>query len=63
MMEAEGSRREKVAGIDDKQQITATFAVSLDSMFFRCFFLPEKTNHSHPKYVFDGFDIYHTPNH
>ena len=33
MMAKEGSKRVKISGIDDKRQITAVFAVTLDGSF------------------------------
>ena len=64
-MAAEGSRRVEVAGLGDKQQVTVTFAASLDGTFLLMQILYKgKTNRAYPKYVFpDGFDIYHTRNH
>ena len=64
-MAAQGSKRIEVAGLDDKCQITATFAASLDSTFLPVRLLYQgKTKRSHPKCTFtDRFNIFHTPNH
>ena len=35
-MDKEGSKRVEVIGIDDKRQITATFAASLSGHFYLC---------------------------
>ena len=64
-MSPEGSNRVEVIGLNDKWQITATFAACLDSTFLPMQVLYQgKTDRSHRKYQFPvGFDIFHSPNH
>ena len=64
-MAKEGSKRVEVAGIDDKRQITATFAASLSGNFLPVQLVYEgKTTRCHPAVDFpDGFHVTHTPNH
>ena len=54
-----------MAGLGDKQQVTATFAACLDGTFLPMQILYQgKTARCHPKYRFpEGFDTFHTPNH
>ena len=61
----EGSRRVEVVGIDDKHQITATFAASLSGNFLPVQMVYEgKTIKCHPSVKFpDGWHITHTTNH
>ena len=64
-MAKEGSKRVEVAGIDDKRQITATFAALLSGNFLPVQLVYEgKTTRCHPAIDFpDGFHITHTENH
>ena len=64
-MAKEGSKRVEVAGIDDKRQITATFAASLSGNFLPVQLVYEgKTTRCHPAIDFpDGFHVTHTENH
>ena len=64
-MAKEGSKRVEVAGIDDKRQITATFAASLSGNFLPVQMVYEgKTTKCHPSVKFpEGWHITHTPNH
>ena len=64
-MDKEGSKRVEVAGIDDKCQITATFAASLSGQFLPVQLVYEgKTTKCHPTVEFpEGWNITHTQNH
>ena len=64
-MDPQGSKRVEVAGLNDKRQITATFAACLDGTFLPMQVLYQgKTARSHLKHSFtDGFDVFHSPNH
>ena len=64
-MAKEGSKRVEVAGIDDKRQITATFAASLSGNFLPVQLVYKgKTSRCHPAVDFpDGFHVTHTENH
>ena len=64
-MDKEGSKRVEVAGIDDKRQITATFAASLSGNFLPVQLVYEgKTAKCHPTVEFpEGWHVTHTPNH
>ena len=64
-MAPEGSNRVEVIGLNDKRQITATFAACLDGTFLPMQVLYQgKTDRSHSKYQFPvGFNIFHSPNH
>ena len=64
-MDKEGSKRVEVIGIDDKRQITATFAASLSGNFLSVQLVYEgKTTKCHPAVEFpEGWHVTHTPNH
>ena len=64
-MEREGSKRVELAGLGDKHQITATFAVTLNGQFLPMQLLYQgKTSCCHPRFSFPcEFDVFHTPNH
>ena len=64
-MAPEGSKRVEVTGLDDKRQITATFAAALDGTMLPMQLLYQgKTDRCHPKFTFPaGFHVSHTPNH
>lgn len=64
-MAQKGSKRVEVFGIDDKRQITATFAASLTGSFLLIQLVYEgKTTRCHPAVDFpEGWHITHTPNH
>ena len=64
-MEEEGSKQVQIAGLNDKQQITATFTVAMtDDILPLQIMYARKANHCHPRYPFPPqFDIWHTPNH
>ena len=64
-MAKEGSKRVEVVGIDDKCQITATFAASLSGNFLPVQMVYEgKTSKCHPSVKFpEGWHVTHTPNH
>ena len=64
-MAKEGSKRVEVVGIDDKRQITATFAASLSGNFLPVQMVYEgKTSKCHPPVKFpQGWHVTHTPNH
>ena len=64
-MAKEGSKRVEVVGIDDKRQITATFAASLSGNFLPVEMVYEgKTTKCHPAVKFpEGWHVTHTPNH
>ena len=64
-MAAKGSKRVEVFGIDDKRQITATFAASLSGCFLLVQLVYErKTTRCHPAIdIPEGWHITHTPNH
>ena len=64
-MEREGSKRVELAGLGDKRQITATFAVTLNGQFLPMQLLYQgKTSCCHPRFNFPcEFDVFHTPNH
>ena len=64
-MEEEGSRRVEIAGLGDKRQITATFAIAMCGAVLPVQILyTGKTPRCHASYAFpEGFDIWHTPNH
>ena len=64
-MAEKGSKRVEVFGIDDKRQITATFAASLTGSFLLIQLVyAGKTSRCHPAVEFpEGWHITHTPNH
>ena len=64
-MEEEGSRKVEIAGLGEKRQITATFAIAMSSTVLPVQILyTGETPICHPSYAFpEGFDIWHTPNH
>ena len=64
-MAEKGSKRVEVFGIDDKHQITATFAASLSGCFLPVQLVYEgKTTRCHPAIDFpERWHITHTPNH
>ena len=64
-MDKEGSKRVEVIGIDDKRQITATFAASLSGNFLPVQLVYEgKTTKCHPVVEFpEGWHVTHTLNH
>ena len=64
-MAKEGSKRVELASLDDKRQITATFAATVSGHFLPMQLLyQEKTERCHPKFTFPSeFDVFHTPNH
>uniref|UniRef100_K1Q290 Uncharacterized protein n=1 Tax=Magallana gigas TaxID=29159 RepID=K1Q290_MAGGI len=64
-MAEEGSKRVEIAGSEDKRQITATFAETLDGSFlpFQLIYLG-KTTQCHPKFKFpDEYHITESENH
>ena len=64
-MDKEGCKRVEVIGIDDKRQITVTFAASLSGNFLPVQLVYEgKTTKCHPAVEFpEGWHVTHTPNH
>ena len=64
-MEQEGASRVEIVGLNDKRQITMTFAASLSGDFLPPQILYKgKTECCHPSFSFpDGYDIWHSPNH
>ena len=60
-----GAHNVPIKGVDDKRQITATFAVTLPGEFLPLQVIYQgKTKRCLPKYTFpDSFDITHTENH
>jgi hypothetical protein len=64
-MEAEGSRRVDINGIDDKRQITAVFACSMDGSFFPMQLVYQgKSQKCHPSFQFpNDWHITYSPNH
>ncbi|KAK3084172.1 hypothetical protein FSP39_009403 [Pinctada imbricata] len=64
-MAVEGAKRVEIQGIDDKRQITGTFAGSMDGVFLPMQLIyGGKTDKCHPKYKFpQGFHITHSGNH
>lgn len=60
-----GSKRVEVAGVNDKRQITATFAASLGGDFLPFQLLYEgKTERCHPTFKFpDEIDVWHSAKH
>ena len=64
-MEQEGASRIEIVGLNDKRQITMTFAASLSGDFLPPQILyKSKTERCHPSFSFpDGYDIWHSPNH
>ena len=64
-MEQEGASRVEIAGLNDKRQITVTFAASLSGDLLPPQVLYQgKTERCHPSFTFpDGYDIWHSPNH
>ena len=64
-MEAEGSKRVEINGIDDKRQITAVFACSMDGSFFPMQLVYQgKSQKCHPSFQFpNDWHITHSPNH
>ena len=65
MDNGKGSKTVSLAGLEDKRQMTATFAATLDGQFLPIQLLYQgKTNCCHPKFSFPSeFDVFHTPNH
>ena len=64
-MDAEGSKRVEVAGVNDKRLITAVFCGSLAGDFLLVQVIYQvKTNRCHPRYQFHpDWDITHSPKH
>ena len=64
-MAEEGSKRVKVAALNDKRQFTSTLAVTMSGEFLPPQIIYQgKTERCHPTYAFPkGFDIFHTANH
>ena len=64
-MDAEGSKRVEVPGVNDKHLITAVFCGSLAGDFLPVQVIYQgKTNHCHPRYQFpQDWDITHSPKH
>ena len=64
-MAREGSKRVEVVGIDDKRQITATFAASLSGNFLPVQLVYEgKTTKCHQAIKFsEGWHVTHMPTH
>jgi len=64
-MAEKGPKRVEVFGIDEKRQITATFAASLSGSFLPVQLVYKgKTSRCHPAIDFlEGWHITHTPNH
>jgi len=71
-MAPEGSKHVEIAGLEDKWQVTATFAVVLEGTFLPIQMLYQgKTDCCHPKYNPPPhplppqkyfFDVFHSPN-
>ena len=64
-MEQEGASRVEIVGLNDKRQITVTFAASLSGEFLPLQILYQgKTERCHPSFAFpEGYDVWHSPNH